>query len=409
MKNAYDILKERGFIEQTTDETAIRRIFGQKKITAYIGFDPTAPSFHVGNLASLMTMVHLQKNGHKPIILFGGGTGLVGDPSGKDKVRPLLGLNKVKENALSQKNQVSQIINLDKKQALFLNNADWLAKLNYIEFLREIGVHFSINRLLTAESIKIRLKTGISFLEFSYQLLQAYDFWYLFKKYDCVLQLGGSDQWGNIVAGIDLIRRKEQKEAYGITIPLLTTASGKKMGKTETGAVWLDPKLTSPYEYYQYWINTDDRDVVKLLLIFTLLSVDEINKYKKLKGEKLRQAKEILAYEATKFIHGEEETQKAKDASSALFNKKAGGKGLVPTTTLKREEVKSGIPAYKLFVAAGLAKSNGEAQRLIKQGGAYLNEEKITEFNVLITESYFKNGEVLLRAGKKKYQRLKLN
>lgn len=406
--NAYDILKERGFVEQTTDESAIRRIFGQKKITAYMGFDPTAPSFHVGNLASLMAMVHLQKNGHKPIILFGGGTGLVGDPSGKDKARPLLGLNKVKENALSQKNQVSQIINLDKKHALFLNNADWLTKLKYIDFLREAGVHFSVNRLLTAESIKTRMKTGISFLEFSYQLLQAYDFWHLFKNYGCEVQLGGSDQWGNIVAGIDLIRRKEQKEAYGITIPLLTTASGKKMGKTETGAVWLDPQLTSPYEYYQYWINTDDRDVVKLLLIFTLLPVDEINKYKKLKGEKLKAAKEILAYEATKFIHGEEEAQKAKDASFALFSKKASSGNLAPTTTIKKEEVKSGVPAYRLFVAAGLAKSNGEAQRLIKQGGAYLNEEKITEFNVLITESYFKNGEVLLRAGKKKYQRLKI-
>ncbi|MBI3638628.1 tyrosine--tRNA ligase [Candidatus Wolfebacteria bacterium] len=406
--NAYDILKERGFIEQTTDEKTLRELFAKQKVVFYSGFDPSGPNLHVGHLSLLMAMINLSLCGHKPIALVGGGTGLVGDPSDKDKMRPLNTFTKVKENVASIKKEIESVLENAGGKVIVVNNGDWLKKLNYLEFLRDVGKHFSVNRLLTIEWIKNRLKTGLSFLEFNYQLLQAYDFWHLFKNYDCLVQVEGSDQWGNIVAGIELIRKMEGKESYGITIPLLTTSSGKKMGKTEKGAVFLNSRITSPYEYYQYWINADDRDVMKLLLRFTLLPVDEINKYKKLKGEKLREAKEVLAYETTKILHGEGEARKAAETSSALFNKKTGGGELIPTTILKKGEVKNGIPAFKLFIIAGLAKSGAEAQRLIKQGGGYLNEENLKEFNVLITESYFKNGEVLLRAGKKKYQRLKI-
>ena len=266
-KNLYDILKERGFIEQSTDENALRQLLSRQKVTFYIGFDPTASSLHIGHLVSLMAMAHAQKQGHRPIFLAGGGTGLVGDPSGKDKARPLMSHQKIRENIQSIKKQVSQILDFSKNRALLLNNADWLTKLNYIEFLRDFGSQFSVNRLLTAESIKNRLKTGLSFLEFNYQLLQAYDFWYQFKHYNCLIQMGGNDQWGNIVAGVELIRRLEKKQAYGIVFHLIKTSTGEKMGKTEKGTVWLDPKMTSPYDYYQYWINTDDKDVKKFFLI----------------------------------------------------------------------------------------------------------------------------------------------
>ena len=408
-KNLYDILKERGFIEQSTNESTIRQLLSRQKVTFYIGFDPTASSLHVGHLVSLMAMAFSQKQGHRPIFLAGGGTGLVGDPSGKDKMRPLMSHQEINRNALSLKKQVSRIIDFSKNRALLLNNADWLTKLNYIEFLRDFGVHFSINRLLGLESIKNRLKTGLSFLEFNYQLLQAYDFWYQFKNYNCLIQMGGSDQWGNIVAGVELIRRLEKKEAYGVVFHLIKTSTGKKMGKTEKGAVWLDSQKTSPYEYYQYWINTDDNDVVKFLLLFTFLPMEEIRKYKKLKGAEIRKAKEILAFEATKIVHGEEAAKKARDASSSLFRKEKGGVDLIPTTFLNRKELKREILISKLFNIAGLCNSVSEARRLIIQGGGYLNEKRLANPNLLITESDLKKGEILLRAGKKKYHSIKFN
>lgn len=407
--NSYNILKERGFVNQSTDEADIKKLLSKQKVNFYIGFDPTASSLHVGSLVGLMAAAHLQNQGHKPIILVGGGTGLVGDPSGKDKARPIMNRQKINKNALALKKQISKIIDFKNNRALLVNNADWLAKLNYIEFLRDFGTHFSVNRLLNSESVKIRLEKGLSFLEFNYQLLQAYDFWHLFKTKNCVLQLGGSDQWGNIVAGVELVRRLEEKEAYGITIPLITTSDGKKMGKTEKGAVWLSSQKTSAYEYYQFWINTDDSDVFRFLPLFTFLAMEKIQEYKKLKGTEIRKVKKILAFEATKIVHGEEAAKKARSASRLLFGKEKGKAHLIPTTFINKNELKKGILVSKLFNMVGLVKSVSEARRLIIQGGGYLNEKRLSNPNLLITGSDFKKGEILLRAGKKKYHSIKFN
>ncbi len=421
-ETVYDVFMERGFIEKVTDEEKVPEIL-EEQVTGYIGFDPTASSFHVGNLVPIMALAHMQRHGHRPIALVGGGTGLVGDPSGKDEMRQILTYGEIAKNAEAQKRQFSRFLDFSDNKALLLNNADWLTKLNYIDFLRDIGVHFSVNRMLAAESVKIRLETGLSFIEFNYQLLQAYDFWYQFKHYDCLIQMGGSDQWGNIVAGIDLIRRLEGKQAYGITFPLIMTADGKKMGKTEKGAVWLDPQRTSPYEYYQFWINTDDRDVKRFLALFTFLPLEEIQeKYGKLKGADLRKAKEALAYEATKIVHGEEEAQKAKAASRSLFISvsdsshaiESGSPNVmiedsIPTTYLGKEKFIKGMPAFKLFETTSLCGSSSEARRLIEQGGAYINNKKVNNFDDLVKQDDFDlNGTLLLRAGKKKFHRIKL-
>ncbi len=417
-KTVFEVLKERGFIEKVTDEEKIPEIL-EGKVTCYIGFDPTASSFHVGNLVPIMSLAHMQKNGHRPIALVGGGTGLVGDPSGKDQMRQILTYEEIAQNAEAQKRQFSLFLDFSEDKALLLNNADWLTKLNYIDFLRDIGVHFSVNRMLATESIKIRLETGLSFIEFNYQLLQAYDFWYQFKHYDCFIQMGGSDQWGNIVAGIDLIRRLEGKQAYGITFPLIMTADGKKMGKTEKGAVWLDPQRTSPYEYYQFWINTDDRDVERFLALFTFLSMEEVEKYGSLKDAEIRRAKEILAFEATKIVHGEEEAEKARASSQAVFGRGSiripafQGKAImsettddaIPTTPIEKEKFPKGIPAFKLFEIASMCTSGSEARRLIQQGGAYINNKKVEKFDEIVQL----DGEMLLlRAGKKKFRRIKI-
>ncbi len=425
-ETVYDILEERGFIEQVTDEERLRDLL-KGKVTCYIGFDPTASSFHVGNLVPIMSLAHMQKNGHRPIALVGGGTGLVGDPSGKDQMRQILTYEEIAQNAEAQKKQFSLFLEFSEDKALLLNNADWLTKLNYIDFLRDIGVHFSVNRMLATESIKIRLETGLSFIEFNYQLLQAYDFWYQFKYYNCLIQMGGNDQWGNIVAGIDLVRRLEGKEAYGITFPLIMTADGKKMGKTEKGAVWLDPQRTSPYEYYQFWINTDDRDVKRFLALFTFLPMEEVEEFGKLRGADIRKAKEILAFEATKIIHGKEEAKKARDASKSVFARgefklptlRMDGEGkqiiesaedAIPTTFIDGGKISEGIPAFKLFETTSLCASGSEARRLIEQGGAYINNEKVNKFDQLIKQKDFDpNGTVLLRAGKKKFHRIKLS
>jgi len=421
-KTVYDVFIERGFVEKVTDEGKVPEIL-KGKVTCYIGFDPTASSFHVGNLVPIMALAHMQRHGHRPIALAGGGTGLVGDPSGKDEMRQILTYEEIAKNAESQKKQFAHFLDFSEDRALLLNNADWLTKLNYIDFLRDIGVHFSVNRMLAAESVRIRLETGLSFIEFNYQLLQAYDFWHQFKHYDCLIQMGGSDQWGNIVAGIDLIRRLEGKQAYGITFPLIMTADGRKMGKTERGAVWLDPQRTSPYEYYQFWINTDDRDVKRFLALFTFLPMEEIQeKYGKLEGADLRKAKEALAYEATKIVHGEEEAEKARSASRALFidvservgtaesgTLTAGVDDSIPTTLMEKEKFSEGIPVFKLFEAIGLCSSSSEARRLIEQGGGYLNNKKVNKFDVLIKlEDINEKDEILLRAGKKKFHRIKI-
>ena len=401
-KSVYDTLAERGFVEQVTDEEAVPEIL-KGQVTCYIGFDPTASSFHVGSLVPIMALAHIQRHGHRPIALVGGGTGLVGDPSGKQEMRQILSHEEISQNAEAQKKQFSLFLDFSEDRALLLNNADWLTKLNYIDFLRDIGVHFSVNRMLAVESVKIRLETGLSFIEFNYQLLQAYDFWHLFKHYNCLIQMGGSDQWGNIVAGTDLIRRLEGKQAYGMTFPLIMTADGRKMGKTEKGAVWLDPERTSPYEYYQFWINTDDRDVKRFLALFTFLPMEEIEEYRKLEGAELRKAKEVLAYEATGIVHGENEANSAREASRALFS--GGGEGgNVPTEYIPDEKMGQEIPAFKLFhEIASLCASGSEARRLIEQGGAYINNRKVEKFDELIKLE----DDMLLRAGKKKYKRIK--
>jgi tyrosyl-tRNA synthetase len=408
-KTAYDTLKERGFIEQVTDEEKIPGLL-KGSVTCYIGFDPTASSFHVGSLVPIMALAHMQRHGHRPIALVGGGTGLVGDPSGKDQMRQILTYEEIRQNAEAQRKQFALFLEFSEDRALLLNNADWLTKLNYIDFLRDIGVHFSVNRMLAAESVKLRLEQGLSFIEFNYQLLQAYDFWHLFKYFDCLIQMGGSDQWGNIVAGIDLIRRLEGKQAYGITFPLIMTADGRKMGKTEKGAVWLDPARTSPYEYYQFWINTDDRDVKRFLALFTFLSIEKIKEYGDLEGAEIRKAKEVLAFEATRIVHGEGEAEKARNASRALFSSETAAGDAIPTTLVSRERIAEGIPVFKLFEMTNLCSTGSEARRLIEQGGGYINNQRVEKSDLLVTLNDFDDKkEILLRAGKKKFNRVRIN
>jgi tyrosyl-tRNA synthetase len=381
----------------------------ERPTTCYVGFDSTARSLHVGHLLPIMSLVHMQRAGHRPIALIGGGTTLVGDPSGKTEARPVLSREEVDANAAGIKQQLSRFLDFENGKALMLNNADWLTKLNYIEFLRDIGRHFSVNRMLTAESYRQRLETGLSFIEFNYMLLQAYDFWRLFVDHNCIIQMGGNDQWGNILAGTDLIRRLEGADAYGITFPLLTTSSGIKMGKTHKGAVWLDADLTSPYDYYQYWINQDDRDVRKFLALFTLLPMKEVERLGSVEGAELRKAKEVLAFEATSLCHGREEAEKARGASRRLFG---GGEGSspdsMPTFRISPEEMRKGIPAYILFEKSGLRKTRAEARRLIAQGGAYLNGEKISVYDQVVSIEDVVEGHLLLRAGKKKYLKVVL-
>ncbi|UCC65919.1 MAG: tyrosine--tRNA ligase [Deltaproteobacteria bacterium] len=408
MKDVYDILKERGFVEGITDEEGLRRLLESREITCYIGFDPSAPSLHVGSLIPIMSLVHMQRGGHRPIALVGGGTALIGDPSGRKEMRQILSREEVEKNALGLKRQLSTYLHFGEGKALLLNNADWLTRLNYIEFLRDIGKHFSVNRMLSAESYRARLETGLNFVEFNYMLLQAYDFLHLYREYGCLLQMGGSDQWGNIVAGVDLIRRMEKGVAYGIVFPLITTASGEKMGKTAQGTIWLDPDRTSPYEYYQYWINTDDRDVERFLTLFTLLPMEEVRGYGRLKGADLRQSKEVLAFEATKITHGEEEASKAREAARMVFGGEEGTLEAVPTTFLEKERLERGIAAFELFAETGLCGSRGDARRVILQGGGYVNGRRLKEIDERITEEHLREGTIILRAGKKRYHRLVL-
>jgi tyrosyl-tRNA synthetase len=406
MGNIFDIFEERGFIEQVTDRDQVRSLF-EEPTTCYIGFDPTASSLHIGNLVPIMSLAHMQKAGHRVIAVVGGGTALVGDPSGKTEMRPVMTRDEINSNALGIKSQLSRFIDFSQGRAIMVNNADWLVELNYVDFLRDIGRHFSVNRMLAAESYKARLKTGLNFIEFNYMLLQAYDFWYLYKYHDCRLQMGGNDQWGNILAGADLTRRLEGAVIHGLTFPLITTSSGEKMGKTHQGAVWLNPDLTSPYDYYQYWINQDDADVVRFLKLFTFLPMDEILRLEALKGADIRQAKEALAYEATKLCHGLKEAGGARDASRQLFGEGAPEfSEAVPSYTMNALELKEGIPAYQLFEKTDLCATRSEARRLITQGGGYVNNRRIERFDEIINSENVKNNAILLRAGKKKYLKI---
>jgi tyrosyl-tRNA synthetase len=406
VKNFYQTLLMRGFIEQATDPGEMEDLFATEIITAYNGFDPTADSLHVGHLIPIMALAHLQQHGHRPIALVGGGTALIGDPSGKTEMRPVLSHEEIRDNAEGLKQQLSRYMVLDGPRGLLLNNIDWLAPLNYIEFLREIGRHFSINRMLAAESVKQRLETGLSFIEFNYQLLQAYDFLYLYSHEGCLLQMGGSDQWGNIVAGTDLIRRVKGGKAYGLTFPLIVTSSGEKMGKTATGAVWLDPARTSPYEYYQFWINTEDRDVGRFLALFTFLPLEEVGEWSRKKGSELREAKEKLAFEATKITHGLEEAEKARETSRHLFYGQGPGMDAVPTVHLPKEKLGLGMEAYVLLAEAHICKSRGEARRLIAQGGVTLNDEKVQTFDQKIDPSHLKAQFLLIKVGKKRFHKI---
>jgi tyrosyl-tRNA synthetase len=427
MANVIEILKERGFVEQTTHGAELDDFAAQGGGTCYIGFDPTASSLHVGSLVPIMSLAHMQRQGHRPIALIGGGTGLVGDPSGKTEMRQLLTPQKVAENAAGIKKQLSRFIDFTDAKALMLNNADWLTKLQYIPFLRDIGRHFSVNRMIKAESYKMRLDSeeGLNFIEFNYMLLQAYDYLELFDNYGCRLQMGGADQWGNIVAGIELVRKMRQETVFGITFPLITTSSGIKMGKTHKGAVWLDPERTPPYEYYQYWINTDDRDVARFMALFTFLPLNEINAVKSLSGAHLNDAKAVLAYEATALAHGRKEAAKAYQASVSMFGERVVPDEIVPSSTIPRGNapsddksvpqsyvaealVREGIPAFKIFQNVGLAASGGAARRLIEQGGAYINGERLTSPDRMVTPNDVVDSEILLRAGKKRFHKIKL-
>lgn len=379
MSNVYDILKERGYIKQLTHEEEIRELLGKEKISFYIGFDPTADSLHVGHFLQMMVMAHMQKAGHRPIALVGGGTGMIGDPTGKTDMRKMMTKEQIEHNCNCFKKQLAKIIDFSEDKAIMVNNADWLLNLNYIEFLREIGVHFSVNKMLTAECFKSRLEKGLSFLEFNYMLMQGYDFLELNRKYNCVMELGGDDQWSNILAGVDLIRRKESKSAYGMTFTLLTNSEGKKMGKTESGALWLDPEKTSPYEFYQYWRNVADADVEKCLRLITFLPMDEVRRLSSLEGAEINEAKKVLAFEVTKLIHGEEEAQKAKIAAEALFGGNAKDLGNMPTAYIDKNDLNNLL--VDLLAKCEIFPSKSEARRLIKQGGLYLNDEKVTDMN----------------------------
>ena len=437
MKGAYEVLKERGFIEQVTDEALISELFGAGQVNCYIGFDPTATSLHIGSLVPIMALAHMQQNGNQPIALVGGGTGLIGDPSGKTELRQVLTREQIDYNAQCLGKQLSCYIDFGDGKALLLNNADWLTKINYIEFLRDIGRHFSVNRMLAAESYKIRLEKGLNFIEFNYMLLQGYDFLYLFQNYGCALQMGGNDQWGNMLAGTELIRKVEAKDAHAVTFPLITTSPGHKMGKTEQGTIWLDSTLTKPYEYYQYWVNCDDADLERFLKLFTFLPLEEIAGVKTLTDARLNMAKAVLAYEATKITHGEDAARAAWRASMEAFHSRPVDVNLFPTSSIPREQdlqifkseslsltdsisvsATSAIPRYKVSrkdleagilissacAKAGLTQSMSEAKRLIEQGGIYINDRQVKAVDEKFTVADFAGlNELRVRKGKKKY------
>jgi len=412
--NVYDELKERGFVAQVSDEEAVRKMLGTERVTFYVGFDSTATSLHAGSLVPIMAMVHLRRAGHRAIAVVGSGTTMVGDPSGKTEMRQMLDEATIRAQGQAILIQLARYLHFDGASAIAVDNADWLLPLRYIPFLRDVGRHFSVNRMLAAEAYKLRLEKGLSFIEFNYQLLQAYDFLTLFREYHCTLQMGGDDQWGNILAGVDLIRRIEGGTAEALTFPLLTAASGAKMGKTAQGAVWLDGTLFSPYDFYQYWVNCDDRDVGRFLRVFTLLPLDEIRRLEALENSGINEAKRILAFEATKITHGELEAERARQAAAAAFGGPAGGAPAaggdfanLPTTAVPRSRLETGIAPAGLFTEVGLTPSRKEAKRMIEQGGLYVNDERIDSVERLLTvKDLTPDGGLLLKAGKKKVHRI---
>lgn len=404
-RNVFDVLQERGFIEQVTHEEELRELLEKESVTFYIGFDPTADSLHVGHFVQMVVMAHMQRAGHRPIALLGGGTTMVGDPSGRTDMRQMLTQKEINDNAEKFKVQFQKLIDFSEGKAIMDNNANWLLNLNYVNFLREIGVHFSVNRMLAAECYKSRLEKGLTFIEFNYMLMQSYDFLELYRRYNCKLQMGGDDQWSNIISGVDLIRRVDGASAYGMTFALLTTSEGKKMGKSQSGAVWLDPEKTSPFEFYQYWRNIDDADVEKCLALLTFIPMDEVRRLGSLPGNKINEAKTVLAFEITKLVHGEEEATKAKNAADALFGT-GGDMDLVPTTELELEQLDEGINIIDLLMLTELIPSKGEGRRLINQGGLLLNEEKVENIDRRVTFDDLEDRALILKKGKKTYHRV---
>ena len=407
MNNVYDVLKERGYLKQFTDEEAIKKLLGEEKVTFYIGFDPTADSLHVGHFIAMMFMAHMQKFGHRPIALVGGGTAMIGDPSGRTDMRKMMTKETIAHNVSCIKKQMEKFIDFSEGKAILANNADWLLGLNYIDFIRDIGSLFSVNRMLAAECFKSRMENGgLSFLEFNYMLMQGYDFYVLNEKYNCKMELGGDDQWSNIIAGINIVRKKKQQETYGMTCTLLTNSEGKKMGKTAKGALWLDPAKTTPYEFYQYWRNIDDADVEKCLSLLTFIPMDEVRRLASLKDAEINKAKVVLAYEITKMIHGEEEATKAKAAAEALFG---AGNNMdnVPTKEISRENL--GIELTEFLSVNKVLKNKSEGRRLIEQNGMSVNDEKISDVKYAITEEVFGEKDyIIVKMGKKRFLKIVL-
>jgi tyrosyl-tRNA synthetase len=405
MSDVLHILRERGFVQQISDESGLAALLRQGPVPYYCGFDPTAPSLHVGSMIPLMALAHLARAGHRPIAVLGGGTALVGDPSGRTELRQMLTVETIKNNRDQIEPQVRRFLGAAGDRALVLDNAEWLVPLNYLEFLRDIGRHFSVNRMLAAEAYRLRLEKGLSFIEFNYQLLQAYDYLVLYRRHGCVLQVGGDDQWGNILAGTDLVRRLHQAETYALTFPLITTASGAKMGKTAAGAVWLSAERTSPFDFYQYFVNVDDRDVVRFLKLLTFLPLDEIQRFAELEGAELRTAKQALAAAVTEVVHGKEEAEKAQKAAQAAFGG-AGSGDLVPTFLITPAAVTAGLKIVDLLHAAGLAASKSVARRLVEQGGVKLGERKVTSVDDVVRPEEIAAEGTLLHAGKKHLRRI---
>ncbi|MEI8200078.1 MAG: tyrosine--tRNA ligase [Eubacteriales bacterium] len=405
--NVFDTLEARGYISQATHRDEIYEKLSKPGVSFYIGFDPTADSLHVGHFVQMMVMSHMQQAGHHPIALMGGGTGMIGDPSGRSDMRQMMTVETIQYNVSRFVEQMGTVVDFTNGRATIVNNADWLLKLNYVEFLRDIGPHFSVNRMLTFDCYKQRLEKGLSFLEFNYMLMQSYDFLYLYKNYACTMQLGGDDQWSNILGGVELIRRKEQGEAFGLTFTLLTNSEGKKMGKTAKGAVWLDPNKTTPFEFYQYWRNVDDADVIKCMKLLTFLPLDEIAEYAKLSDAATNEAKKRLAYEVTKIVHGEELAEAVKKQTEDLFEK-GGRSDDMATTIVTADEIAAGLSLLDFLCRAKLTASKGEGKRLIAGNGIYLNDAVVEDPFYILTARDFTAEEAIIRKGKKIYHRVKI-
>ena len=406
--NVFDVLKERGYLEQCTHEEEIRELLGRESVTFYIGFDPTADSLHIGHFIQIMVMSIMQQYGHRPIALLGGGTTMIGDPSDRTGMRSIMTQETIAQNAENFKRVFEKFIDFTDDKAIMDNNANWLLPLNFLDFMREVGVHFSVNRMLAAECYKNRMEQGLTFFEFGYMLMQSYDFYMLNQKYNCKMQLGGNDQWSNIIGGVELTKKKTGNQVYGMTFSLLTNSEGKKMGKTEKGALWLDRNKTSPYEFYQYWRNIDDADVEKCLALLTFLPMDEVRRLGSLKDAEINKAKEVLAYEVTKLIHSEEDAIKAQEAARALFGAGTDSENM-PTTELTRAELREGMTVIDLMVKAGLIKSKSEGRRLIEQSGVMVNDKVVEDVSAAVYEKDFEEGKLIIKKGKKVYKKIKLS